>query len=97
MNHQLPEGMGSPARRALAAAGIETLEDLTKISEEELLKLHGMGPKALGVLRESMKANGLHFASDAESEQVSLAANQKLPRCVPEKECIRNPKDSALK
>lgn len=85
MNHQLPEGMGSPARRALAAAGIETLEDLTKISEEELLKLHGMGPKALGVLRESMKAHRLGFASDENSDHVSLAANQKLPRCVPER------------
>ena len=85
MDHQLPEGLGSPARRALEAAGIETLEDLTKISEAELLKLHGMGPKALGVLRESMKDNGLCFANDEESKQVSLAANQKLPRYVPEK------------
>jgi DNA-directed RNA polymerase alpha subunit len=85
MDHQLPEGLANPARRALAAAGIETLEDLTKISEAELLELHGMGPKALGVLRESMKDNGLGFASDVDSKQVSLAANQKLPRCVPEK------------
>ncbi len=69
MNHQLPEGMGSPARRALAAAGIETLEDLTKISEEELLKLHGLGPKAHGVLRESMEANGLHFAMTREASK----------------------------
>ena len=48
MDNKLPEGMGSPARRALTAAGIETLEDLTRISEAELMKLHGMGPKHFG-------------------------------------------------
>jgi len=72
--------IGNPARRALAAAGIETLEDLTKISEVELLKLHGMGPKAHGVICESMKVNGLQFSSEAESERISVAANQELPK-----------------
>lgn len=85
MDNKLPEGMGSPARRALTAAGIETLEDLTRISEAEHMKLHGMGPKALWVLRESMKDNGLHFASVTDSQQVSAAANHKLPRCMPVK------------
>lgn len=86
MDHSLPEGLSSPARRALAAAGIESLEDLTKISEAELLKLHGMGPKAFGVLSESMKLEGLSFASDADSERVNADANEKLPRRVPEKD-----------
>jgi DNA-directed RNA polymerase alpha subunit len=73
--------IGNPARRALAAAGIETLEDLTKISEGELLKLHGMGPKAHAMICESMKVNGLQFSSEAESERISASVNQKLPRC----------------
>jgi DNA-directed RNA polymerase alpha subunit len=77
--------IGNPARRALAAAGIETLEDLTKISEGELLKLHGVGPKAHGVICESMKDNGLQFSSEAESERISDSVNQKLPRCNPGK------------
>ncbi len=82
---KLPEGMGSPALQALAAAGIETLEDLTKISEAELMKLHGMGPIALGVLRESMKSNGLCFTSDADSERISVLGNERLPRYQPVK------------
>jgi DNA-directed RNA polymerase alpha subunit len=77
--------IGNPARRALAAAGIETLEDLTKISEVELLKLHGMGPKAHGVICESMKVNGLQFSSEVESERVSVVATHELPRSSQEK------------
>lgn len=86
MDHKLPEGLGSPACRALAAAGIETLEDLTKISEVELLKLHGMGPTAFEVLSASMKTNGFFFARDADSERISVDANEKIPRRIIEKE-----------
>ena len=41
------KGIGQPARNALAAAGSWHLEDLVGVSEAELKKLHGMGPKAL--------------------------------------------------
>jgi len=53
--------IGAPATRALEAAGYSRLEQLTKISEEELGQLHGMGPKALGILRETLKEKGLSF------------------------------------
>jgi len=33
--------------RALAAAGIETLDDLRDFDPEELAQLHGIGPNAL--------------------------------------------------
>jgi len=52
----------APAERALHAAGYTYLEQLTQISEADLLKLHGMGPKALGILREALAAKGLAFA-----------------------------------
>ena len=39
--------ISNPARRALAAAGLERLEDLTRVSEKELMRLHGMGPKSV--------------------------------------------------
>ncbi|NJK43537.1 MAG: DNA-binding protein [Pleurocapsa sp. SU_196_0] len=55
--------MGAPARRALASAGFTRLEDLTRVSEAELSKLHGMGPKAVHLLRETLEAKGLSFAS----------------------------------
>lgn len=52
---------GSPATRALEAAGYSHLEQLTKVSEAEIGQLHGMGPKALGILRETLKEKGLSF------------------------------------
>ncbi len=53
--------IGAPATRALEAAGYTRLEQLTKVSEAELGQLHGMGPKALGILRETLKEKGLSF------------------------------------
>lgn len=61
----LPLKIGNPARRALARAGYVRLEQLTQVSEAELLKLHGMGPKALGLLRQALAAKGLSFADGA--------------------------------
>jgi uncharacterized protein YdhG (YjbR/CyaY superfamily) len=53
--------IGAPATRALEAAGYTNLKQLTKVMESELSQLHGMGPKALGILREALKAEGLSF------------------------------------
>jgi uncharacterized protein YdhG (YjbR/CyaY superfamily) len=54
--------IGAPARRALGAAGYVRLEQLTQVSEAELLRIHGMGPKALGILRAALQSRGLSFA-----------------------------------
>jgi hypothetical protein len=53
--------IGAPAQRALESAGITTLKQLTDVTEAELLQLHGMGPKAVRILRETLQANGLSF------------------------------------
>ncbi len=53
--------LAAPAQRALQSAGITRLAQLTKVSEAELLQLHGMGENALGKLREALKAKGLSF------------------------------------
>jgi len=53
--------IGAPAARALESAGYSHIEQLTKITEAELGQLHGMGPKALGILRETLKGKGLSF------------------------------------
>jgi DNA-directed RNA polymerase alpha subunit len=60
--NDLPAGIGQPATRALAAAGYTNLEQLSSVTEAELLKLHGMGPKALGLIRSALQAKGLSFA-----------------------------------
>lgn len=53
--------IGAPATRALEEAGYTGLKQLTKISEAELGRLHGMGPKALRILREALKSKGWSF------------------------------------
>jgi hypothetical protein len=58
----LPTGIGKPARRALAGAGYVRLEQFTKLHEADVLRLHGMGPKALGIIRSALAAKGLAFA-----------------------------------
>jgi len=56
--------MGAPAERALANAGIKNLKQLTKFSETEIKDLHGVGPNALGKLRQALADQGLSFASE---------------------------------
>jgi hypothetical protein len=58
----LPPKLGAPAERALAEAGIKTLKQLTKFSEAEIKQLHGVGPTALGKLRQALEDKGLVFA-----------------------------------
>ena len=53
--------IGAPAMRALTHEGYTTLKQLTKLSEAELAQLHGVGPKAVRILKETLKANGLSF------------------------------------
>jgi Alpha/beta hydrolase family len=59
----LPAGLAKPAQRALAAAGYTTLDQLTQVREQDLSRLHGMGPKAVRQLREALAAAGLSFAT----------------------------------
>lgn len=56
--------LAAPAQRALAAAGIQRLEQLTKFSEAEIKQLHGIGPNALDQLRSALIDKGLSFAKD---------------------------------
>ncbi|MCQ3935792.1 MAG: hypothetical protein DPW18_01975 [Chloroflexi bacterium] len=59
-NSNFPK-IGAPATRALEAAGYTNLKQLTRVTEAEIAQLHGMGPKALEILREALKAEGLSF------------------------------------
>jgi hypothetical protein len=58
-----PLNLSQPAQRALANAGITSLEQCAKMGEAALAKLHGMGPDALGKTREAMKEKGLSFTT----------------------------------
>ena len=61
-SNEIPK-IGAPAERALAGAGIQTLKQLVKYTEAEISGLHGMGPKAIGILKNSLKSKGLAFRS----------------------------------
>lgn len=53
---ELPK-IGAPATRALAAAGITSLSDVRRVSLDDLAALHGVGPKAIRILREALDGN----------------------------------------
>ncbi|MFC6883673.1 MULTISPECIES: hypothetical protein [Actinomadura] len=50
----LPKAIGSPATRALTGAGITTLAQVAELTDAELLAMHGVGPKAVRLLREAL-------------------------------------------
>lgn len=56
-----PDGIGGPALRALHGAGVASMADLEAWTEADLRALHGMGPRALGILRDALAASGRGF------------------------------------
>lgn len=64
--HDFPK-LAQPAQRALQNAGLYRLEQLTQLSQAELLQLHGMGPKAQSQLRQALQARGLSFRDEKET------------------------------
>lgn len=62
-NELLPK-IGAPATRALNALGINSLHQLVGYTEEQLLALHGFGPKAMTILKAEMKKGGVSFSEN---------------------------------
>jgi len=57
----MPSGLARPARQALPAAGYVTLEQLTQVTEADLARMHGIGPKAIAQLGDALAAAGLEL------------------------------------
>ena len=53
--------IGAPATGALRLAGYTRLDQLAGVPERDLAQLHGVGPKALRILREALAERGLSF------------------------------------
>lgn len=51
----------APARRALENANIKSLKQLSKFSEKDILKLHGIGKTAIPILKSELNKGGLTF------------------------------------
>lgn len=61
--HLLPRSeVGQPAIHALAALGINSLNDLARYTEWEVIAIPGMNPRTFGVLKRALAAAGLSFA-----------------------------------
>jgi hypothetical protein len=53
--------LSAPARRALEREGIITVTQLAHYCEQDILKLHGIGPSSMPKLRGALQAQGLTF------------------------------------
>jgi predicted flap endonuclease-1-like 5' DNA nuclease len=70
-----PKGIGASATRALTAAGYAELSQLAGVSEAELEKLHGVGPKALRVIRAALEEQGGSRTKEGAWSAVDSALN----------------------
>src|SRR5262245_48901785 len=64
----IPQGLAQPALRALAGAGLDHLEQLANLAEEDVRKLHGIGPDAFAKLRLALASLGQTFAGKGPPE-----------------------------
>jgi uncharacterized protein YdhG (YjbR/CyaY superfamily) len=64
-NNMFAERLAAPARRALANAGVTSLDQLSSFREDEVRAWHGMGPKAIDQLRQALAEGGMSFATPA--------------------------------
>jgi hypothetical protein len=51
--------IGAPATRALNAAGYTNLRQLAGVPRFRLAALHGVGPKALGIIQAALEQHNL--------------------------------------
>lgn len=58
--------IGAPARRALEREGATTLNQLSELTEKEILALHGIGPSSIPKLKEALEEKGLKFKDERE-------------------------------
>ena len=57
----LPPGLGAPAERAFDQAGYTRLEQFGDVTEKDLLRRHGVGPRAIRILRAALEEHDLTF------------------------------------
>lgn len=61
----LPDAIGKTAARELSVNGITSLHEVAGRSTQELLAIHGVGPKAIRILGEALAEKGLAFRDTA--------------------------------
>lgn len=61
---EFPLALGKVARRELAVHGLTRYAQVTSWTAQDLLALHGVGPKAVRILREELTARGMAFRDE---------------------------------
>ncbi len=69
----LPSNLGAPALRALQAAGLTRLAQLSRLRREELEAVHGVGPRALTRICEALAERGLSLKGESSREDAAVA------------------------
>lgn len=59
---EFPRSIGRVAARELAVHGYTRYDQLVVVTAEALLEIHGVGPKAVAILREELANRDLSFA-----------------------------------
>ena len=62
---EFPHGIGRVAKRELALNGYTRYDQLTKTTAADLLKIHGVGKKAVSILGEELAKRGQTFAESS--------------------------------
>jgi predicted flap endonuclease-1-like 5' DNA nuclease len=57
----LPDEIGKTAARELSLNGITSLQQVADRSKQELLAIHGVGPKAIAILGDALAAKGFAY------------------------------------
>jgi hypothetical protein len=58
----LPNEIGKTAARELSLNGITSLDQVARHSRQELLAIHGVGPKAIRILETALASKGLGYS-----------------------------------
>lgn len=64
INNLFLKQFSAPARRALEKLEIVRVHDICNYTENELTRVHGMGPKALEIMKTLMKELNINFKSN---------------------------------
>ncbi|MGI8507108.1 MAG: DUF1801 domain-containing protein [Solirubrobacteraceae bacterium] len=88
--------LSAPALRALSGAGYTQLDQLARVSEPELNKLHGIGPTATAALRKALQARGLSFRESVSTSGPQRRAAASAERVDEYLRAVEEPKRSTL-
>lgn len=62
--------IGKPATNALKSVGITTLEQVSTLKKTTLLKMHGVGPKAISILEKALTGHHLTFQEQSVNDHL---------------------------